>query len=61
MPTALFIGKTDKTTHKLDIEEIEKELGDNLIFKSELEFGHSGFLLAQDMTYIGDIIRLIKS
>ncbi len=53
-------GTTDLLASPKDTQWLEEQLGDNIIFKKEYELGHMSFLLAKDMTFIHDVLEVLK-
>jgi hypothetical protein len=61
----LLSGDVDQLGDKTDIAWLEDESQsglreDLIVFKKQLHFGHVSFMMAQDMSYVQDVIKVIK-
>lgn len=53
-PIAIFYGKYDKLADPVDVQWLITQLGSNVIFHQEYEFGHLSFAISKDMSYFTD-------
>jgi len=58
--TIQIIGTTDRLSTVEDNKWLTEQLGDNLIYSQSYPLGHMSFMLARDMTYFHDVMRLFK-
>jgi len=61
----MFSGDLDILGDKTDIDWLldESQSGlkeDQIVLKKVLHFGHGSFMIAKDMSYIQDVIKVIK-
>ena len=60
MPIAMYVGIQDYFVDVSDNRKIKAQLGENLISYQELEFDHNSFILANDMSYFQDVLKVLE-
>jgi pimeloyl-ACP methyl ester carboxylesterase len=60
-PIALLSGKLDRLSTQIDVEWLNNQLGNNIVFNKCYEkMAHMTFMIAEDMSWFNDVIELIE-
>ena len=51
VPTVLMSGDKDPLADPIDVNWITQQLGSNVVFAKEYHLNHTGFVMANDMTF----------
>ena len=51
VPTVLLSGDVDPLADSIDVEWIKEQLADNVVFAKQYHLNHTGFVMANDMTF----------
>lgn len=56
----MYVGIQDYIVDVVDNRRVGAQLGKNLITYQELEFDHNSFILADDMSYFKDVLKVLE-
>ena len=60
-PIALFYGSCDRLADVKDVNWLQDQLKDSVVYSEQLYFGHASFMWGKNMTYFDTVIRLVKN
>lgn len=60
MNIGMFVGTSDRLADTVDAQWLRGELESNVKHYGEYPLGHLSFMLAEDMSYFDDVLKLIK-
>jgi hypothetical protein len=60
VPVALFVGKYDALVDANPIFWLSVQLKDVLVWKKDYNYGHLGYFVAKNMSYMDDIDSLLQ-
>jgi dienelactone hydrolase len=60
VPIAMFYAEDDAFSTVDDVEWLRDELGDAVVHYESIRGGHVTFLCAEDMSYLEDMIEVVK-
>ena len=61
VPIALLVGKQDTLADEDDVNWLQKQLGDKVVFRKDYnDFDHFSFQVGKDMSYTQDVVDLLK-
>jgi len=60
IPIAMFVGNSDLLGDVTDNQWLRDQLGDNVIFYKEYDYGCASFYIAKDMKYLNDLNSVLK-
>ena len=61
IPIAMMVGTSDLLGDVLDNRWLKEQLGDNVVFYEEYNYGCSSFYTAKDMHYLEDVTKLLAT
>ena len=59
IPIALLYGTTDEVSDVHDVDWLIDQLGDNVVFTGNYNYGHLSYFTATNMEYLNDIYNLL--
>ena len=59
VPIVILKGTLDLIADLQDVQWVEDQLGENIVESLTYDYGHMSFMVAKDMSYMDDVLRLM--